>query len=166
MLLVGLAVLNGCGTAAEAGPEPTASPTAPETAVQAVLPEEEALDAYNGMWDTVVEGSHEGTVGHPGLSRYATGQALELTTGMLNGRTATGEPARSAEVVEAFLEEEPPRVLIEDCLDDSGWAVEGAEPGSPGGSGSRLVEATVTEDELLGWRVEELWLEDYGSCRH
>ena len=43
------------------------------------------MEAYRNMWEVVVEGSHQGAVGHPDLEKYASGQALELVTAMLQG---------------------------------------------------------------------------------
>ncbi|NYH51335.1 hypothetical protein HNR06_000924 [Nocardiopsis arvandica] len=123
--------------------------------------EELALDAYRGMWDVVVEGSHEGAVGHPDLAEYASGQALELTSAMLRGVRATGEPQMSPEAVETT--DTPPSVSIEDCIDDSEWTVPEETAGLEEGSGRRLVTATVVAHDGR-WLVEDLWLEDYGSC--
>jgi hypothetical protein len=120
-----------------------------------------ALDAYRGMWDVVVEGSHEGAVGHPDLDEYATGQALELTTAMLRGVHATGEPRMDPEAAE--VPGNPFSVSIEDCIDDSGWTVPEETTGSEDRSGRRSVTATAVSDGER-WLVEELWLEDYGSC--
>ncbi|MGW5878993.1 hypothetical protein ACWFMI_20830 [Nocardiopsis terrae] len=118
------------------------------------------MEAYRNMWGVVVEGSHEGAVGHPDLELYASDQALELTTAMLQGLTATGEPLMSPQTQADSADDS--LVLIEDCLDDSDWTVKESS-GSTGASGQRLVTATVTQRHD-GWLVEELWLEDYGSC--
>lgn len=159
-VLAGAVVLTGC---AEKGGDPPSESvrTPPELAAPAgTSPEEEALDAYRGMWDVVVEGSHDGAVGHPDLSEYATGQALELTSAMLRGVYATGEPQMSPKATEAAGS--PPSVSIEDCIDDSEWTVQ-EEPGAEERSGRRSVTATVTAHGDQ-WLVEDLWFEDYGSC--
>ncbi|WP_147453809.1 hypothetical protein [Nocardiopsis sp. Huas11] len=140
--------------------EPTRTPPA-LAAPASPSPEELALDAYRGMWGVVVEGSHEGAVGHPDLEEYASGQALELTTAMLHGAVATGEPATDPEVVDSDLTGSPATVSVEDCVDDSTWVVEDENEGMEGGS--RLVAATVVANDGE-WRVDDLWLESYGSC--
>ncbi|MCY9785183.1 hypothetical protein KIK06_14965 [Nocardiopsis sp. EMB25] len=121
------------------------------------------MDAYLGMWGTVVEGSHEGTVGHPDLDEYASGQALELTSAMLQGVVAIGEPVLNPQVVATELDDDPVTVRVEDCVDSSGWLV--TDEGEPAdvGERKRLVSASVVSTDH-GWRVDDLWLEDYGSC--
>ncbi|WP_017613981.1 hypothetical protein [Nocardiopsis salina] len=115
------------------------------------------------MWDVVVEGAREGSVGHPDLSDYAQGQALELTTDMLQGVTASGEPELDPEVVMTDLDASPSTVSIEDCIDSSDWLV--YEDGETTGVGERRraasAEVVLVEEQ---WLVDDLWLEDYGSC--
>jgi hypothetical protein len=113
------------------------------------------------MWDVVVEGSHEGAVGHPGLEEYASGQALEFTSDMLQGVVATGEPVMDPEVVDSDLAGSPATVSVEDCIDDSGWLI--VDTATDGPSGPRLVTATVVSTDGR-WLVADLWMEDYGSC--
>ncbi|GAB3734055.1 hypothetical protein [Nocardiopsis nanhaiensis] len=157
--------LGGCASSegepeqAESSPPATlAAPSDPGSS-----PEELALEAYRNMWGAVAEGSHEGAVEHPDLEEYASGQALELVTAMLQGVEATGEPVLSPDALSAEPEADPVRVSIEDCIDSSEWLVgEGADD-SPQGEKRRPVEATVL-DEGDGWRVDDLWLGEYGSC--
>ncbi|OLT26895.1 hypothetical protein BJF83_20045 [Nocardiopsis sp. CNR-923] len=156
-------VLVGCA-AQESDPSGDPTPTPPTLTAPASpspMVEEAALDAYRGMWAVVVEGSHEGAVGHPDLDEYTSGQALELTTAMLHGAVATGEPEMAPDVVDSDLTESPATVTVEDCIDDSAWSVEVENGGTEGGP--RLVTATVVADNGR-WRVDDLWLEDYGSC--
>ncbi|MCY9787114.1 hypothetical protein KIK06_24830 [Nocardiopsis sp. EMB25] len=154
-------VLTGCA-AEESGSVEGAVPT-PSTPAPSPSPvaEERALEVYRGMWGVVVEGSHEGAVGHPNLAEYASGQALEFTTAMLRGVEATGEPELSPEVVGTNLDGSRSTVSVEDCVDDSGWHIVGTPTDGP--SGSRLVTATVVSTDGR-WLVDDLWMEDYGSC--
>ncbi|MEE2038937.1 hypothetical protein Q8791_17095 [Nocardiopsis sp. CT-R113] len=153
-------VLTGCA-AEESDPGTQPSRTPPTLAVPASpLPEESALEAYRGMWNVVVEGSHEGAVGHPDLELYASGQALELTTAMLRGVVATGQPVMSPEVVDVT---DGASVSVEDCIDDSAWTVQEQTADTTGESGQRVVTATVVAHGGR-WLVDDLWLEDYGSC--
>jgi hypothetical protein len=154
-------VFTGCAaeqsdpdTVPDRTPPALAAPTSPS-------PEEVALEAYRGMWGVVVEGSHEGAVGHPRLEEYASGQALEFTSDMLQGVVATGEPAMDPEVIDSDLAGSPATVSVEDCIDDSGWLI--VDTATDGPSGPRLVTATVVSTDGQ-WFVDDLWMEDYGSC--
>lgn len=153
--------LTGCATQGSdpVGEAPRTPPSLPAPASPS--PEELALEAYRGMWGVVVEGSHEGSVGHPDLELYASGQAFELTSAMLHGAVATGEPAMDPEVVDSDLAGSPATVSVEDCIDDSAWLVENGNEEIEGGP--RLVKATIVANDGE-WLVDDLWLEDYGSC--
>ncbi|MEV2279433.1 hypothetical protein AB0I72_28035 [Nocardiopsis sp. NPDC049922] len=159
---VAAVALVGCA-AQESDPIDEPTPTPPTlTAPANPSPQEEAaLDAYRGMWAVVVEGSHEGAVGHPGLDGYASGQALEFTSAMLRGVVATGEPSMDPEVVDRDLTGSAATVSVEDCIDDSGWHI--VDTATDGPSGSRLVTATVVSTDGQ-WLVDDLWMEGYGSC--
>ena len=74
---VGL-VLTGC-TAQDDGAVEPAEESSPSEAPAS--PEDEALDAYDSMWEVVVEASHEGELDPPDLERYATGDALASCRG-------------------------------------------------------------------------------------
>lgn len=158
---VAAVTLMGCA-AQESDPVGEPARTPPTLAAPAdPTAEELALDAYRGMWDVVVEGSHEGTVGHPDLEQYASGQALDFTSDMLRGVVATGEPVMSPEVVGTDRSGSSGTVSVKDCIDDSGWLI--ADTAADGPSGSRLVTATVVSTDGR-WLVDDLWMEDYGSC--
>ncbi|WP_436888463.1 hypothetical protein [Nocardiopsis dassonvillei] len=158
-----MVMLTGCATQ-EGDPVDEPARTPPALAVPAgPTAEELALDAYRGMWDVVVEGSHEGAVGHPALEEYASGQALEFTTAMLRGVAATGEPVLSPEVVGTEPEAAPTSVHIEDCVDSSEWLLTEGDEAADTGERKRSAEATVVSGEG-GWLVADLWLDGYGSC--
>ncbi|GAA1463162.1 hypothetical protein NE857_03425 [Nocardiopsis exhalans] len=155
--------LAGCA-APEEEPEqteastPLAAPSNPGPS-----PQEEAVEAYRSMWGVVVEGSHEGSVAHPDLEKYASGQALELVTAMLQGIEATGEPVLTPHAVIVESGADSTEVSIEDCIDSSQWLVGDGSEGSSQGERKRPVEAIVL-DQGDGWRVDDLWLGEYGSC--
>ncbi|MDA0564866.1 hypothetical protein LG943_11105 [Streptomonospora sp. S1-112] len=160
-VLVGALATSGCASRGE-----SAEPTTPATEAPATSHEERALEAYRGLMDAVVEGSHDGATGHPDLAWYATGQALEFSDDMLNGIRATGRPDMDPRVTSADLASNPPEVTVEDCVDDSDWNIieedlEGLGPLH--GEGFRPVIATVTENNGT-WQVSELWLGEYGEC--
>lgn len=158
-----VAALTGC-TTPEAEPDqaeastPLAAPSTP-----APSSEEEAVDAYLGMMGAVVEASLEGTEDHPDLKVYARGQALELTTAMLDGAKAMGEPVLRPEVTDVDLESDPASIVVEDCMDDTAWVLEGHPFPDSSHVNTRLYTATVTlvEEE---WKVEELWLGEPNAC--
>ncbi|WP_160050073.1 hypothetical protein [Nocardiopsis sp. FR4] len=121
------------------------------------------MEAYRGMMRAVVDASLEGAVDHPDLEKYAQGQALQLTTEMLDGATASGEPVLRPEVAESDLEGDPRTVVVEDCMDNTAWVLEGQPPRDSAGTNTRLYTATVILVDGR-WKVEELWLGEQGAC--
>lgn len=157
--LTGCAAAEGEPEQAEAGtPAPLAAPSAPRPS-----PEEEAVNAYLGMMGAVVEASLEGAEDHPDLKLYARGRALELTTAMLDGAKATGEPVLRPEATDVDLEADPASIVVEDCMDDTAWMLEGHPPPDSSHVNTRLYTATVSPVEEE-WKVEELWLGEPNAC--
>lgn len=155
--------LSGCA-ASEAEPEQieaSAPLAAPSTSGPS--PEEEAVEVYLGMMGAVVEASLDGDEDHPDLERYARGRALELTMAMLDGAKAMGEPVLRPEVTDVDLEADPASIVVEDCMDDTAWVLEGHPPPASSDVNTRPYTATVTlvEEE---WKVEELWLGEPNTC--
>lgn len=164
--ILGVVVLSACTAEDDRaeGPSPRATPAASTpTPTQSTTPEQAAVDAYVGLMETVVEGSLEGATDYPGLADYATGEALRLTSEMLDGARATGEPRLRPEVTGSDLDASPPTVVIEDCMDNTHWVLEGTEPLDPDGDNTRLFIATVTETDGT-WKVEDLWAGEYDQC--
>ena len=155
--------LSGCA-ASEAEPEQieaSAPLAAPSTS--GPYPEEEAVEAYLGMMGAVVEASLEGAEEHPDLERYARGRALELTTAMLDGAKAMGEPVLRPEVTDVDLETDPASIVVEDCMDNTEWVLEGHAPRDESEKNTRLYRATVIEVEQQ-WQVEDLWAGEPNAC--
>ncbi|MEV2279416.1 hypothetical protein AB0I72_27950 [Nocardiopsis sp. NPDC049922] len=121
------------------------------------------MDAYLGMMRALVDGSLEGAEDHPDLEVHARGQARELATDMLDGATAAGEPVLRPEVAEIDMDSDPPKVVIEDCMDNTAWVLEGHPARDTSERNTRLYAATVTLVENQ-WKVEELWLGEQGAC--
>ncbi|WP_159944921.1 hypothetical protein [Nocardiopsis sp. FR6] len=121
------------------------------------------MDAYLGMMRALVDGSLQGAEDHPDLELYARGQALQLTTDMLDGVTTTGEPVLRPEVTEADINGDPPTVVVEDCMDNTEWVIEGFDELDPQERNTRLFVATVVQDEK-GWKVDDLWLGEFDAC--
>lgn len=157
--------LTGCA-AAEGGPEQTEASTSVPLAAPSTpghSPEEEAVEAYLGMMGAVVEASLEGAEDHSDLERYARGRALELTTAMLDGAKATGEPVLRPEVTDVDLETVPASIMVEDCMDNTEWVLEGHAPRDASEKNTRLYRATVIEAEQQ-WQVEDLWAGEPNAC--
>jgi hypothetical protein len=158
-------VLAGCALESDSGSaEPSPTPTEAEPSATA---EELALDAYESMWDVVVEASHEGETEPPELDTYAEDQALALMQHALSGAQedgaeVTGEPEIAPEVVAASPSPQPDSVEIEDCIDDSQWLLDAESP-SPEAEERRQVDATVAFDGL-SWRVSEMRIWEHGTC--
>ncbi|MFC3521466.1 hypothetical protein ACFPZ0_11240 [Streptomonospora nanhaiensis] len=159
-----LMAASGCAPGDEAAAPTAASPAA---ASPVSSDEERALEAYRGLMGAVVEGSHEGATDHPDLAWYAKGQALTLAEDWLNGIRATGEPDLAPEVAEVRLSANPPRVVIEDCVDGSDWSVVEEDLGAveelSDSEAPRPFTATVTKEDGT-WQVEKLWIGDHGAC--
>ena len=150
----------------EGGPEHAGASTPPSLAApsdSSAPPEESALEAYRALMRTVVDASLEGAEDHPDLERYARGQALELTTDMLDGAVAAGEPVLRPEVADADLEGNPATVVVEDCMDTTEWVLEGHPPRDASEAHTRLYTATLVLEEEQ-WQVEELWAGEPGVC--
>ncbi|MFL1375771.1 hypothetical protein [Nocardiopsis protaetiae] len=159
------------GTACSAPGEDTSSAEVPR-ALPSVLPspsqrpqEERAVDAYLGMMRALVDASLDGADDHPDLERFADGQALQLTRDMLAGHNAvaTGEPVLTPQATEVDLKQDPPRVVVEDCVDETDWVMEGYESTAAEERSTRLFVATVTEQDGE-WKVGELWLGEINAC--
>ncbi|WP_152529352.1 hypothetical protein [Nocardiopsis chromatogenes] len=161
----GIVVLAGCTSSQSAEkPEVEPSASAPDTSGA----EERALEAYEGMMQALVDGSHEGATESSEIDWYAKGQAAELTQEMLTGVEATGEPVFAPEVDKVDLDADPPTVTIEDCIDDNEWRIVEEDLDSlkgdlEDGEGPRPATAKVTE-EAGSWRVAKLWFGEYGEC--
>jgi len=160
-ICVGLTIA-GCTGQGNDVAGPTEEPSPSEAPISA---EDAALDAYDSMWEVVVEASHEGEPDPPELELHATGDALALMRQTLSGAaeddaSVQGEPVLSPEVIEASSE----TVVLQDCMDSTGW-VEHTEDDDVGDSpsGLREVDATVTFDGL-SWMVAELRIWESGSC--
>ncbi|MCK9872408.1 hypothetical protein [Nocardiopsis dassonvillei] len=168
VILLG-ALIAGC--APQEG-EPDPQPSGPSDSSPSPEPtaEEAALQAYESMWDVVVEASHEGESDPPELEQYATGEVLALMRQTLEGAAedeadVRGEPVLNPEVVEVSPQDNPDTVALLDCLDGSEWVEQdGADPqGEEGSSSNRQVDAAVNSDGL-SWRVSELRIWEPGTC--
>lgn len=164
-----MAMTSAACTPQDAEPEPPAGEQ-PETSPPEVQGEEAAVEAYESMWDVVVEASHAGDPDPEALEQFASGDALALMRQTLQGAAedeadVEGEPFLDPEVVEASPEEEPDTVVLLDCADGSQWMEEASEDADESAtpSGKREIDATVINDGL-SWRVSELRIWEPGTC--
>lgn len=165
-LLVAVAAASTACTAEDQpapAPEEPSAPPSPKDAA-----EQSALEAYEGMWDVVVEASHEGDPDPDDLENYATGDALALMRQTLESAAEEedgfqGEPVLNPEVVELEPSGEPESAELLDCVEGDEWTGTESSPESDDLGGTRQVDATVEGDEL-SWRVSELRIWEQGSC--
>ncbi|WP_150236400.1 hypothetical protein [Nocardiopsis quinghaiensis] len=161
-------LLIGCSPR-ESGPTPEPGPSeSPEPSEQA-SGEELALEAYESMWNVLVEEARNEEPDYSDLELYAAGDALALVEHGLvaeedEGVIARGEPEFSPEVLSA----EETYVEIEDCMDSTSWLREDADSGelvepSPESPVLRRVDASVSFDGL-SWKVADLRIWEIGSC--
>lgn len=161
--------LVGC-TPSESEPEPSPSESSTSSPSPEPTAEEAALQAYESMWDVVVEASHAGESNPSELELYASNEALALMRQTLEGAAedeadVRGEPVLHPEVVEVSPEDAPDTVTLLDCLDGSEWVEQDGAESEEGeaSSGNRQVDATVSSDGL-SWRVSELRIWEPGTC--
>ena len=163
-----LLAMAAVGTACTAEEEPAPAPEEPpDTPSPEEAAEASALEAYEGMWNVVVEASHEGERDPNELGNYASGDALALMRQTLETAADEpdgfqGEPVLNPEVVELDPAEEPETAELLDCVEGDEWTGIDASPESAD-PGTRQVDATV-EDDGLAWRVSELRIWEPGSC--
>ncbi|GAB3474674.1 hypothetical protein GCM10027440_05420 [Nocardiopsis coralliicola] len=165
------AMATGC-TGGASDPSGSTSPEATPTSASPSpppSPEEQALDAYMGLWDVIVDNSRTTDPDYSQLDEYAEGQAAELAEHGLGAEAgehvvSRGAPEHDAEVSAI----EGDTAQIEDCMDSSSWLREDAETGElveeePEGPLLRRVEATASFDGLK-WRISEMRGYEPGSC--
>ncbi|MFC4866307.1 hypothetical protein [Streptomonospora arabica] len=163
-------VLAGCTPSGNAPATPSAPPSATQSSPSASA-DDQALDAYNSMWDVIAEQSHSSDPDVTALEPYATGQALEFAQSNLEERAADGviargQPSHSPEVTAVDVEDGTAE--ISDCVDTTAWLQEDAETGELIDEKKeeplrRQAEAVVQKDGIT-WKVSELLLGQIGSC--
>ncbi|MGI5214863.1 hypothetical protein [Plantactinospora sp. CA-290183] len=161
----------GCGSDdGRSAPDPTLSVSAPVPDARAMA-EEQALQAYRGMWQAYATAGLAANADEPDLPRYASGQALTtLRQGLAalrrDGEVIKGEYGSSPRVADASPADQPATVRIRDCLDGSNFLTYKAtgeladdEPG-----GRRSTEATVAGTGAEGWKVIRFAIQEVGTC--
>lgn len=132
----------------------------------------DALTAYRGMWEDFVTAGTTSDWQSPKLGQYATGIALtnmsrSLYADHYNGLVTKGEPTYEPAVTSADPPENPNKIVITDCSDDSHWLKYKADTGqlandTPGGR--HLVNAIVQKQSDGSWKVSEYGVHQVGTC--
>jgi len=182
-LAVGAAVvaLAACGSGKASDPsrgttQPTgqASTSASPTTTLSVVDraKQDALAAYRGMWQDFVAAGTTSDWQSPKLGQYATGIALtnmsrSLYADHYNGLVTKGEPTYEPAVTSADPPDNPSKIVITDCSDDSHWLKYKADTGqlandTPGGR--HLINAIVQKQPDGSWKVSEYGVHEVGTC--
>ncbi|SDJ02091.1 hypothetical protein SAMN05192558_10488 [Actinokineospora alba] len=180
--LLGLAIaaVAGCGPGA-ANPSPGTTPPAGQTQTSAPpiimlsivdKAKQDALIAYRGMWKDFVAAGTTSDWQSPTLGRYATGVALtnmsrSLYADHANGLVTKGEPTYEPAVSSVEPSDNPNKIVITDCSDDSRWLKYKAATGqlandTPGGR--HLINAIVLKQADGSWKVSEYGVHEAGTC--
>lgn len=158
-------------TSTPIGPAPTstASSSVASPADQAM---QDALAAYQGMWQDFVVAGRTSDWQAPALGQHATGVALtNLSRGLYadhnNGVVTKGEPALNPSVSSVEPPGAPTQVVITDCGDSTNWLKYRKDNGQladdePGGR--RLINAIVQKQSDGAWKVSEYGVHEVGSC--
>jgi hypothetical protein len=142
---------------------PSKSPVQPAVVQQAVA-------AYRAMWADMEGAATTSDASSPQLADHASGAALRLLQYMLSkdrqeGLVAKGSAILSPEVTSAKPSENPTRVDIQDCFDDTHWLLyklDGSLKNNvPGGHYATTAKAQLTDGQ---WKIMELHLGNVGSC--
>lgn len=169
-VLVGV-LLTGCDGGASDGsktPDPTVSAPMQDARGNA---EQQALDAYRGMWRAYAKAGLTANPDEPDLAKYANGGALKtLTDGLRSlkskGQVIRGEFDSNPQVTSASPAARPTAVEITDCLDDSDFLTykNSGEPADDDRGGRRSAIATASNLGTDGWKVTSFAVQGVGTC--
>jgi hypothetical protein len=146
----------------------TPSDATGETSTRAT--ERRVLDSYLGLQRAFVSASRTADPQYPGLSRYASGAALQLLTNGLTsmrkeGLRSKGETYFHPKLQELAPARTPTKARVIDCMDTrqaTAYKADGS-PYTDTPGGRRLAVADL---ELTGgtWKVTGLGVHEVGSC--
>jgi hypothetical protein len=158
-------------TAQPAAPTPTpAVPTSP--ASPADVAREQAIAAYQGMWQDFTDAATTSDWQSPKLAQNATGDALStLSRGLYadhyNGLVSRGRPVNNPQVSSVDPGDSPTTVVISDCGDSTNWTKHRADNGQPaddGPGGRRQINAIVKKAVDGSWKVTDFGVQAVGTC--
>lgn len=177
-----LVALGGCtGTPTDNSSPPDAPSATTERStstrtVSGVSPgdkaRQDAIAAYQAMWQDFVTAGRTSDWQSPNLGRHATGIALQkmsrgLYTDHQNGVVTRGEPILAPSVSSAEPATNPTKVMVTDCGDSTNFLKYDAKTGQqaddePGGR--QLINATVQLQSDGSWKVSDFGIHEVGSC--
>lgn len=158
-------------TAGNSLSSPSASPASPASAASAAAREPgEALNAYRAMWADFVAAARTSNADSPVLPRHASGAALRLIRDGLRadrkgGRVTRGWLQLHPRLVSVEPKDDPRRVRVRDCADDTHWLLYTRSGRRASGEppGRHHVEALVTRSGGV-WKVNAFFVEKAGTC--
>lgn len=171
--------LVACSTESTDSPAPaTSGPATPTSAPPSTTlsladkAKQDALAAYEGMWQSFVAAAATADWQSPKLGQYATGVALTNLTRSLyadhyNGLVTKGEPTHTAQVSSVDPPANPGKIIVTDCSDSTNALKYRADNGqladnTPGGR--RLINAIVERQADGSWKVSDYGVHEVGSC--
>lgn len=148
---------------------PTSSTSVPGTAAGSG---QAAIGAYLGMWQSMAAAATTSNWQDPELSRYATGDALQVITKSLyadhlNGTITKGHQNNSPHLSSPDAAHDAATSVVTDCGDDSDWLKYRADSGQPVDNvpgGRRSITAEVTKQSDGRWLVTRFAVEAVGTC--
>ncbi len=158
-------------TSVDAAPTPS-SPSPTLALSPADKAKQDALASYRGMWQDFVAAGATSDWQSPKLGRYATGIALTNMSRALyadhyNGLVTKGEPTYEPAVSSVEPPDNPNKIVIKDCSDDSRWLKYKASTGQPANDtpgGRHLINAIVQKQADGSWKVSEYGVHEAGTC--
>lgn len=133
---------------------------------------QDALEAYQGMWQDFVVAGRTSDWQSPALSNHATGVALQnLSRGLYSdhykGLVTKGEPVLNPSVSSAEPADVPTKIVVTDCGDSTNWLKYQKDTGEPAddeAGGRRLINAIVEKQSDGSWKVSDYGVHEVGSC--
>jgi hypothetical protein len=177
-----LVVAAACGSGTATSPptgskQPTgqaSSTSAPPTTPLSVVDKakQDAVASYRGMWQDFVSAGTTSDWQSPKLGQYATGIALtnmsrSLYADHYNGLVTKGDPTYEPAVSSVDPPDNPNKIVITDCSDDSRWLKYKAATGQPADDtpgGRHLINAIVQKQADGSWKVSEYGVHEAGTC--
>ena len=163
--------LAGCdGATPSGGNSPAPSLSAPPQSARGTA-EQQALAAYQGMWQAYAKAGLTANPDDPDLDRYAADNALaNLQKGLRGyrdkGQVIKGDLVTNPQVSDASPDADPTSVTVTDCVDDTKFLVYkragGLADDAPGGR--RFTRATVTKVGADGWKVTSFGVQAVNTC--
>ncbi len=167
-----MAVASCSSHPSSAGTPTSAVPTLQAPSLDARgLAEQQALEAYRGMWKAYVAATRTADPDSADLRRYTSADALTaLATGLQSiksrGLLGKGDVVLAPRAVSALPAGNPTEVKISDCVDSSATSLYKAsgEPYTDTPGGRRAMDATVQDVGGATWKVTGFALRAVGTC--